>query len=110
MTTRDNSLLQLTLVRVREFIREPEAVFWTLIFPILMASGLGIAYYANSYVCRPAAGEDDAVTAWSEHEGDRFPASVRRGAAVGVQFHPEKSSAQGLAFVRAFVQEVTRDA
>jgi len=74
--------------------------------PLFDASGLGIAYYANSYVCRPAAGEGDAVTAWSEHEGDRFPASVRRGAAVGVQFHPEKSSAQGLAFVRAFVESI----
>lgn len=42
--TRDSALVQLTLARVREFIREPEAVFWTLIFPILMASGLGIAF------------------------------------------------------------------
>jgi ABC-type multidrug transport system permease subunit len=35
---------QLTLVRLREFIREPEAVFWTFIFPILLAAGLGIAF------------------------------------------------------------------
>jgi ABC transporter DrrB family efflux protein len=35
---------QLTLVRFREFIREPEAVFWTFIFPILLAAGLGIAF------------------------------------------------------------------
>jgi imidazole glycerol-phosphate synthase subunit HisH len=74
--------------------------------PLFDASSLGVAYYANSYVCRPADGEEDAVIAWSEHEGDRFPAAVRRGAAVGVQFHPEKSSAQGLAFVKAFVDEV----
>ena len=39
----DSSLVQLTLVRFREFIREPEAVFWTFIFPILLAAGLGIA-------------------------------------------------------------------
>jgi len=37
-------LAQLTLVRFREFIREPEAVFWTFIFPILLAAGLGIAF------------------------------------------------------------------
>lgn len=37
-------LTQLTLVRFREFIREPEAVFWTFIFPILLAAGLGIAF------------------------------------------------------------------
>lgn len=35
---------QLTLVRFREFVREPEAVFWTFIFPILLAAGLGIAF------------------------------------------------------------------
>ncbi|HET9635134.1 MAG TPA: ABC transporter permease [Gemmatimonadaceae bacterium] len=39
-----SSLVQLTLVRFREFIREPEAVFWTFIFPILLAAGLGIAF------------------------------------------------------------------
>jgi ABC-2 type transport system permease protein len=38
------SMAQLTLVRFREFIREPEAVFWTFIFPILLAAGLGIAF------------------------------------------------------------------
>lgn len=38
------SMVQLTLVRFREFIREPEAVFWTFIFPILLAAGLGIAF------------------------------------------------------------------
>lgn len=60
------------------------------------------AYYANSYVCRPA--DDGVVTAWSTHEGDRFPASVRTGEVVGVQFHPEKSSAAGVRFVRAFLE------
>ena len=38
------SLAQLTLVRLRGFIREPEAVFWTIGFPIIMALGLGIAF------------------------------------------------------------------
>jgi imidazole glycerol-phosphate synthase subunit HisH len=77
--------------------------------PLFAASGLDVAYYANSYVCRPAGG-DAPVIAWSEHEGDRFPAAVRRGRAVGVQFHPEKSSAAGLAFVRAFVASLTEGA
>ncbi|HUG42124.1 MAG TPA: ABC transporter permease [Longimicrobiales bacterium] len=39
-----NSLAQLTLVRIREFSREPEAVFWTFAFPVLLALGLGIAF------------------------------------------------------------------
>ncbi len=37
-------LVQLTLVRVREFTREPEAVFWALFFPILITAGLGVAF------------------------------------------------------------------
>jgi len=31
-------------MRMREFIREPEALFWALIFPIALAAGLGIAF------------------------------------------------------------------
>jgi glutamine amidotransferase len=75
--------------------------------PLVNAAGLEVAYYANSFVCRPEAdGGADAlanVVAWSEHEGDRFPAIVRRGAVVGTQFHPEKSSAPGVRFVHAFL-------
>ena len=41
---RDSSLAQLTLVRYREFLREPEAVFWVFVFPVLLAAGLGIAF------------------------------------------------------------------
>lgn len=40
----ETALAQLTLVRLREFLREPEAVFWTFLFPVLMAAGLGIAF------------------------------------------------------------------
>lgn len=40
----DHSLVQLTLMRMREFIREPEALFWSMIFPIALAAGLGIAF------------------------------------------------------------------
>ncbi len=72
--------------------------------PLLVASGLDIAYYANSFVCRPTEAHVPFVTAWSEHDGDRFPASVRRGNIIGTQFHPEKSSAPGVTFVREFLQ------
>jgi ABC-type multidrug transport system permease subunit len=40
----DRPLVQLTLMRAREFLREPEAVFWTFVFPVLMTVGLGIAF------------------------------------------------------------------
>ncbi|WP_411279022.1 imidazole glycerol phosphate synthase subunit HisH [Gemmatimonas sp.] len=73
---------------------------------LLLASGLDVAYYANSFVCRPTAAHVAFVSAWSDHDGDRFPASVRRGNIIGTQFHPEKSSAPGVAFVREFLQFV----
>jgi ABC-type multidrug transport system permease subunit len=39
-----SSLFQLTMVRFRLVLREPEAIFWIFIFPILLAVGLGIAF------------------------------------------------------------------
>jgi len=43
-TLADHPLVQLTLTRFREFLREPEALFWVFIFPILLAAGLGLAF------------------------------------------------------------------
>lgn len=67
--------------------------------PVFAAAPLAVAYYANSFVCRPD--DERVVTAWTTHEGDRFAAAVRAGSAVGVQFHPEKSSADGVRFLHA---------
>ena len=44
MTNFSHPLLQLTRARLLEFIREPEAIFWVFVFPVLMALGLGIAF------------------------------------------------------------------
>src|SRR6185437_2440331 len=40
----NHSLVQLTAARFRLFFREPEAIFWIFVFPILLALGLGIAF------------------------------------------------------------------
>ncbi len=71
--------------------------------PLFAESRLRMAYYANSYVCR--ANDPGVVSAWSEHEGDRFAAAVRMGRTVGVQFHPEKSSTDGVRLLRAFLDD-----
>ena len=71
--------------------------------PLFDVAPLSIAYYANSFVCRPA--DPSGVIAWSQHEGDRYPAAVRAGTAVGAQFHPEKSSAAGVRWLHAFLDE-----
>ena len=39
-----NPLVELTLCRFREFLREPEAVFWVFAFPVIMTCALGIAF------------------------------------------------------------------
>jgi len=44
MTSFSHPLLQLTRARLLEFVREPEALFWVFVFPVLMALGLGIAF------------------------------------------------------------------
>src|SRR4029079_3670424 len=41
---RYSPLGQLVLARLREFYREPEAVFWVYGFPILLTLALGIAF------------------------------------------------------------------
>ena len=75
--------------------------------PLFAESGLQLAYFANSFVARPLVSTVSQVIAWTEHEGDRFPSAVRRGHVIGAQFHPEKSSQDGVQFIRAFLREAT---
>jgi glutamine amidotransferase len=64
----------------------------------------GDMYFANSFACRPVDARD--VIAWAGHETDRFPAMVRRGRVIGMQFHPEKSSVAGVRLLRDLLREV----
>ena len=61
-----------------------------------------VVYYANSFVVPEP--DNGRVIAWTEHEGDRFPAAVRRGHTWGTQFHPEKSGAAGLRLLDNFLE------
>lgn len=81
----EHSLVQLTLVRFREFWREPEAVFWVFIFPILLAAGLGIAFRS-----RPA--EVVKVAADSEP----LAALLRTEPSLAVQVMPEEAGEHAL--------------
>jgi len=40
-------LVELTLARVREFSRDPGAIFWTFGFPVLLAVALGLAFRSS---------------------------------------------------------------
>lgn len=41
---RYSPLMELTVSRMKEFLREPEAVFWVFLFPVLLAIALGLAF------------------------------------------------------------------
>ena len=57
-------------------------------------------YFDHSYAVQPL--EPDIVSGWCEH-GERFAASIETGSILGVQFHPEKSAAGGLALLEGWV-------
>lgn len=59
-------------------------------------------YFANSYHCDPV--DRGCVVGTTEYCGYRFPTLIRKGNLVGSQFHPEKSSASGMAFLRNFIR------
>lgn len=63
-----HQLVEMTLVRLREYLREPEALFWSFLFPILMTCALGVAF-SSSGAARlnvgvvDAPGSEEIVTA-----------------------------------------------
>ena len=71
---RIETLRQLTLARFREFTREPEAMFWTFVFPLLLAGGLAIAF-------RDKAPEQPIIAVVAPAMGDSVATSI--AAALG---------------------------
>ena len=61
----------------------------------------GEAYFLHSYHFKPRHHED--VIAMTDHGGGMV-AAVGRGNMLGVQFHPEKSQAYGLALLERFLE------
>lgn len=62
------------------------------------------AYFANAYICE--LGDESPILAWTTHENATFASVVRRANTVGVQFHPEKSSVTGRAFLNAVIEDL----
>jgi imidazole glycerol-phosphate synthase subunit HisH len=80
---------------------------WNLVTferPSALTDGLGEAaafYHVHSLAPEPA--NEDDVVGRGEY-GERFVSIVERGNVMGVQFHPEKSSRDGLALLRNFTR------
>src|SRR5215470_12816098 len=109
---RNHPLWQLTLVRFREFLREPEALFWVFGFPLLLAAGLGLAFrntpaqvvsigvvgdaqafaQAPSLAADPFATLEDGLRALRE---GRIALLVERPAGGGVVYHYDDTNPQG---------------
>ena len=65
-------------------------------------------YFVHSYVGRPAAGlDDEGVIALTDH-GQPFVSAIAGGRLLGVQFHPERSGANGLRLIANVVRLAAR--
>jgi glutamine amidotransferase len=80
---------------------------WNLVTfarPSALTEGLGEAaafYHVHSFACRPA---DPADVVGTSEYGERFVSVVERDNVMAAQFHPEKSSKDGLRMLRNFAQ------
>lgn len=74
---------------------------WTCIQGAAPETGLAegdYVYFAHGFVCD----DTPATAAWATY-GDPLPAVVRHANLWGAQFHPERSSAAGASFLKAFL-------
>src|SRR4029453_6074401 len=85
----DHPLIQLTRVRYREFFREPEAVFWVFIFPVLLAAGLGLAF-------RNRAPDRTTVAVVGPASADSLVEALRRQGQIDASLQSDSAAAQAL--------------
>jgi len=107
---RHHPLRELLTSRLREFFREPEAIFWVYGFPVLLAIGLGIAFREKPpdqvrvdviAASQPAAGESGAATMRS---------TLAAQAGFLVEIHTEQESAARLRMGRSDIAVVPGEA
>ena len=86
----EHPLVQLTRVRYCEFFREPEAVFWVFIFPVLLAAGLGIAF-------RNRAPDRTVVAVVADQPGAaKLAEALRRGPELEASLLGDSAAAEAL--------------
>lgn len=96
-----NPLFQLLLVRLRIFRREPEALFWTFGFPLVITLVLGIAF-------RPVEGEPLPVAVVRSETSSRLIARLAADAELDVTEMSEVEARR--AFIRGTALAIVEDA
>jgi ABC-type multidrug transport system permease subunit len=86
---RYSSFAELVNVRLKEFLREPEAIFWSFVFPILLATGLAIAFRN-----RPADTVRVGVIAVNRAGSDTIAARLQRARGFDVERLADDSAAR----------------
>ena len=99
---RSHPLTQLTLVRYREFIREPEAVFWVFVFPVLLTAGLGIAFRNQGPAKAPVVVVDTGTAA------RQVARAVERSPALSVSTLPDSAAIRALRTGKAALAIIPR--
>jgi ABC-2 type transport system permease protein len=94
---RESPLLELTRTRLLEVVREPEALFWMFVFPVILAIALGIAF--------PSRTLDTVIVGVVEGPSTADTVQALR-AAPGLQVHTLRTDAIEAAIRRASVQIV----
>ena len=82
---------QLYLARLREFVREPEVLFWVYGFPVLLAVGLGVAFKPS----KPDPPPVDVQLGVNDREAGAL-ADVLRAGNVAVELQDEPACRQRL--------------
>ncbi len=75
---RPRAVAQIAAAKVRELVREPEALFWVFVFPLLLALALGLAFRAGGSETVPVAVEDGPRADWIVEALAREPSLVLR--------------------------------
>ena len=82
------SIRAMIMVRLREFFREPEAVFWTYGFPIVLAGGLGLAFRD-----KPADQVPVGLATWTEAGAAQATAALAVDSSFVVTSYADSSAA-----------------
>ena len=73
-----HAVVEITKARMREFYREPGALFWVFVFPVLMAVVLGTAFGQRPIAEPIVAVVDDSESPWLVAALEKYPIQIER--------------------------------